>query len=178
MEKLDFEYALKLNSYIEITIDDDGDNDTYHGVVVSLSDIFITIIEIDDFHADGLTVIPINRIEKFECGHSERNKKKILKFNGLEIESDYSWLNLSSFKDLFKSIQQSSQSIFVESNDVRGTGFIHSSEKNHLIMQAFSPSGIQSDDPAVLDHKNIYAVCIGDEYSSVLCKYAKTIGQK
>lgn len=173
MEKSDFEYALKLNSYIKITIDDEGDDDEYCGVVVALSDLFVAIIAIDEFHTDGLTVVPINRIEKITCGHSERNKKKILKFNGLEIDDNYSWLTLSSYVDLFTTIQKSGHSIYVETNEAGEVGYVHTSGKNDLLMKAYNPSGIQSEDPAVLAHNNIYAVCIGDEYSSVLCKYAK-----
>jgi len=173
MKKSDFEYALKLNSYIDITMDEDSDNDTADGIVVSLSDTFIVIIEIDEFHADGLTVIPINRIEKFECGQRERSKKQILNFIGLKIDDNYSWLDLSSFKGLFDTINKSGQSIYISSNDIDEVGYINSSEKNNLLMKSCYPSGVWSEDPAVIAHKKVYAVCIGDEYSSVLCKYAK-----
>lgn len=172
MEKSDFEYALKLNYYIEITVDDEGDNDKYNGIVVALSELFVAIIEIDDFHADGISIIPISRIEKINCGQSQRNKKSILIYNGLKIDDGFGWLQLENFKELFECIQKSGQTVFVSANEDCEAGYVKSSDDNIVLLKACTPSGVYSDDPAFVQHKNIYAINLGDEYSSVLCKYA------
>ncbi|MFK7905378.1 MAG: hypothetical protein AB8B69_09650 [Chitinophagales bacterium] len=148
------------------------------GYIIAYSDSFIVIQETEDFKLLGLNILPIKDIVKIRYNQHDKYYDEIM---GWENEKEKIELNpevnLSSWKDVFESLQEKQKNIVVECESSKINSFTIGSIMNitnksvHILY--FDAAGFLDKGPTKIKFKNISKVMFEDRYIDIFSKYLR-----
>ena len=153
---------------ISITLTDDDDSSD--GIALAVSDTFIVILYVEQWHADGVQVIPLDKIADIEPSPERR---KILAWNGVTTTNRYFWLDIGSYAGLFQSLKKRDSFITVEDDEDLDVGLVTAIGPDFVKLSAIDPDGDWSEDLADYPYKDITIICVDCEYANVLGAYSR-----
>jgi len=151
-----------------------------HGFPLVVSEQFILIHEINDFHLDGYTVIPLRNLYAVRSGKAERMIERVFTgegaFDKITVPEE---VRLDSFRDLFRSIQKLGKLVIVDSVEVDGEtmeedsfiGKIVGMSPRSVAILNFNGAGEWETEPTVVSYKQIKWVTFDNEYVNTFAKY-------
>lgn len=155
---------------------------TIHGFPLVMSDQFLVLQEIREFHLDGYAVVPLKNIYALRSGRAERAIERVLTGEGLydHINLPYP-LNLDSFQELFRSIQALAKNVIIETLEVDGDmieesfviGKITGFSKRSVAILNFDDAGYWNPEPTILGYKQIKWITFDSEYINLFSKYVQ-----
>lgn len=153
---------------IDITLTDD--DDSHDGIPLAVSDIFIAILYVDQWHGDGVQVIPLGKIANIEPFPERR---KILAWNGVTTTNRYFWLDIGSYAGLFQSLKKRDSFITVEDDEDLDVGLIAAIGPDFVKLSAIDAEGDWLEDLVEYPYKDITVICVDCEYANVLGAYSR-----
>lgn len=155
---------------------------TLHGFPLVLSDNFVVLQEIREFHLDGYAIVPLKSIYAVRSGPVERAIERVLQGEGIydKVSLPYA-LNLDSFADVFRSLQQTGKNIIIEVleferqyiNEDFVIGKIVGMSPRSVAILNFDDTGICDIEPTVISYKNIKWISFDSEYINLFSKYLR-----
>ena len=151
-----------------------------HGFPLTVTDQFVLIQEINDFHLDGYTIIPLRNLYAVRSGKAERMIERVFTGEGtidkIKTPDD---LRLDSFRDLFRSIQKLGKLVIVDSVEVDGDmmeedsfiGRIVGMSPRSVAILNFTGAGVWDTEPTVVAYKQIKWITFDNEYVNTFAKY-------
>jgi hypothetical protein len=163
----------KNGDYVDLIINEGSDNDEFSGFIVGLSDHFVVLQTVIEWHNDGIQIFLLNKIQK--CIHTLRhkNQQKILKWNNVIPVGNYSWLDLENYENLFNSIMKNHNSITMFGEGFVEVGVILDISRSKIKLQIVDSIGDWVDDSIEYIYQDIFKICVNDEYSNVLINFAQ-----
>lgn len=147
--------------------------DEVYGQILKQSDKFILIREIKDWHFDGYIIFPTKYISSIKHGKLEKFREKVL---NKKINFDLTWLDISSYKSIFKTLKINYNEIGIEGAEENVNQFvigkIESFDKNNLYLLKLSPYAKFEKKEVIIPKKEITAIYFGDEYNTKLFEYS------
>lgn len=168
----DLKDAFEAGHCLTLISDQRDGNSDYFGYIVGLSDHFVMLQTVEDWHSNGIQVFPLTRLHSLELSDVDQARMKILAFNGVGRIDGYDWVNLSSFVELLWSLKSNDRTVFLSDNDEAEVGDILDVKKTHLTLKAIDAMGLRVEEPVEFYYSNITYVQFDDEYTRVLKKYA------
>jgi len=153
---------------------------TIYGFPLVVTDQFMLLHEIHDFHLNGYTIIPLPKLFAVRSGGRERTLERILAEEKVldKVGCPYN-LNMDSFHGIFKSIQALAKNVIVETVEVDGNmlderymiGKIVGMSARSVAIMNFDDTGKWDTEPTILAYKQIKWVTFDSEYINTFSKY-------
>lgn len=172
-ETIDFHIKDKMLLRVERLI---GNEPYIEGFPISLSEKFLLITCINDFHDEGYTVLRTKDIKKAYSKESIDFYEEMCKKEGLDEMIKPVILDLSGFAGVFSELKNHKGFIAVECEEEGGgfyLGKITAVDKTFLRMLTFDPAGRWSDEEDTLMYDDITRISFGDHYSKTFYKYMR-----
>ncbi len=167
------EYYLESQSYIKLWLESEEDETDYSGYLISANTEIVVLKNIEDWHEDGVIVIPMRYISKIERESAEIAAEKILIREKVSITNSFDWLNIKTLEKLILSVQKNRNNIAIECENHAAIGKIISVDKEVVELTGFDEAAEWIDEPIEIPLGEILLLKFGDEYSDVLRKYTK-----
>ena len=153
---------------IDITLFDETESSD--GIALAVSDTFVAILCVDQWHADGVKIFPLDKITAIEpCPE----RRKILAWNGVETTNRYFWLDLESYAGLFQSLKKRDQFITVEDEEELDVGLVAAIGPDFVKLTAIDPDGDWVEDLVEYPYQDITTIWVDCEYANVLGTYSR-----
>lgn len=169
IRKTDFKGAVKNKSVIRIT---SFDGDMYKGYAFKVTDLFVAIQQITDWHSDGIRVFPIDKVAGLRQSEHEAANESVLMWNGVEPTNEYEWLDLSSYEKLFTCLQQKEKTVWVGYDGRAQVGTINQVSADTVYTEDFHSQGYWMEGLSDTPFKDITDIAFDSEYITVLRAYA------
>jgi hypothetical protein len=153
---------------IDITLT--GDDDSRDGIPLAVSDTFVAILCVEQWHSDGVQIIPLDKISDIKpCPE----RRKILAWNGIITTNRYFWLDIDSYAGLFQSLKRKDPFITVEDDEGLDVGLVAAIGPDFVKLSAIDPDGDWCEDLAEYAYKDITVICVDCEYANILGAYCR-----
>lgn len=159
--------------YIEITLKADSGDTDHEGFIVGLTDDFVLLEVFEAWTGDGVRIIPLKHIEAVTRDDIHADRQKILVWNGVTPTEAYDWLNLASFRTLFASALAVDATVCVHDGDDMEVGKVLAVFDDRVRLKLIDGAGAWVEEPMDYPFEDVVSVETGDEYSTVLRRYAE-----
>jgi hypothetical protein len=155
---------------------------TIHGFPVLLSEKFLLLNEIREFHLDGYALIPLKNIYAIRSSKPERMIEKILTSEGVYDKVGITYdVNLDDFQEFFRSLQQRAKHVMIEMLQVDEDmieeafciGRVVGMSKRSVAIMNYDDTGNWDTEPTVINYKHIKWVTFDSEYVNIFGKYVE-----
>lgn len=129
---------------------------------------FLGAVEFD-FQLDGFRICPVSMISKAKI-----RKDKCLEIDVSEGVVDQLYtpkVNISGWKQIFRSLKEMNRYITVGVEDFDYIGAIVGIKKHSVILKVFDADGVWQDEPVKIRFKDIQMVSFASRYVDVFSKY-------
>jgi hypothetical protein len=150
------------------------------GFVVAVSDTFVVLHEIHDFHIDGYLIVPMSNIRGVRSGDSERVLEKVLAAEGaMDSLGLRHQIDLSDWRAMFRSLHRVGKNVIVEIYRIRRQreeeqfiiGRVQGMSDKSLSILGFDALGQWETEPTIVNYQAIKWVQVDSEYINVFSKY-------
>ena len=167
---------LKKKHFVTVSSVIAKDEENYRGYLIKVSNDYICMMVIKDWHTDGYVILPMKFVSDIKYSKYEKKNNEILIKEGVISEiPKLSWLSLKSSKSIFISLEKKINTIIVESRlpkvDEFVVGKIKKVKNKHVYLKGFDGTGKWLDGIFKIPYSEITSVTFGDEYSTVFEKY-------
>jgi hypothetical protein len=145
-----------------------GDDETRRGFPLAVSHTFVAILSTREWHADGVEIVPIAKIDEISIDPESR---KILEWNGVRTTNRYFWLDLDGYSPLFQSIRKKGLFITVEDEGGLDVGLVATIGPNFVRLATIDTAGDWDADLTEYAYENITIIHVDGEYANVLGEY-------
>ncbi|MDO9335542.1 MAG: hypothetical protein Q7T61_04020 [Caulobacter sp.] len=159
--------------YIDITLKDSAGGEAHEGFVVGLTGGFVMLESFEAWTGDGVRIIPLEHIEEVVREQIHKDRQAILVWNGATPTEAYDWLNLSGFRALFASVLAVDATVCLHDEDEVEVGKVLAVFDDRVRLKLIDGGGAWVDEPLDYPFADIVMVETGDQYSSVLRRYAE-----
>ncbi len=170
-ETIEFHIRDKMLLRVERKI---GNEPYIEGFPISLSEKFLLMTCINDFHDEGYTLLRTKDIKKAYSKESIGFYEEMCKKEGLDEKIEPVILDLTGFTSVFSELKDYKGFIAVEREE-EGDGFylgkITAVGETFLRMLTFDSAGKWSDEEDTLMYDGITRISFGDHYSKIFYKY-------
>lgn len=151
-----------------------------YGFVVAVSDDFVVLHEIHDFHIDGYLIVPMSNIKGIRSSEAERTLEKILAAEGMMDRLGLKHeLDLTGWRAMFRSVHKIGKNVIVETFNITHEreeeqfviGRIQGMSAKSLSILGFDALGQWESEPMIIAYRNIKWVQFDSEYINVFSKY-------
>jgi hypothetical protein len=164
--------------YIEITLKDSAGGEEHEGFVVGLTGGFVLLEVFEAWTSDGVRIIPLANIEAVTRDPIHQDRQAILAWNGAVPTEAFDWLNLSGFRALFASALAVDATVCLHDEDEMEVGKVLAVFDDHVRLQLIDGAGAWMEEPLDYPFEDIVMVETGDQYSTVLRRYAEAMAAK
>ena len=133
--------ALSNKTLVDIETNSDTGEGEFTGFIIKLSNQFAMLHVVDDWHLNGVQIIPVTRISSVEPSDNHHEREKILFWNGVKKSVFYDDVNIDNSKN------------------------------QSLTLKGIDRAGQWLKDEIVRPFSDIWYVIFDDEYSRVLGAY-------
>jgi hypothetical protein len=168
---------LVAGDYIEIELKESVGGDSYEGFVVGLTDSFLLMENFSGWTTDGVCIFPLKYINAITHDQVRKDRQAILTWKGVTPTEAFDWLNLSGFKTLFASALAVGATVGVHDDDGLEIGVVLAVFEDRVRLKVISTGGAWLEEPLDFPFDEIVIVETGDEYSSLLRRYAERTDQ-
>lgn|GEM_PF-2865401 len=168
---------LVAGDYIEIELKESVGGDSYEGFVVGLTDGFLLMENFSGWTTDGVCIFPLKHIDAITHDQVRKDRQAILTWKGATPTEAFDWLNLSGFKTLFTSALAVGATVGVHDDDGLEIGVVLAVFEDRVRLKVISTGGAWLEEPLDFPFDEIVIVETGDEYSSLLRRYAERTDQ-
>ncbi|MEI8196748.1 MAG: hypothetical protein WCI73_12690 [Phycisphaerae bacterium] len=153
-----------------------------YGIPLSVSDEFILLHEVREFHLDGYLVIPLANVRGVRKKESEETTQRILEAEGALKDLGLSDpVCLGSFSEFFGSLQAGNIFVSVEASERVGEwiedffvlGRVKDVRDSAVMVQPFDALGRWEKSAQRLPYRRILSVTFNNEYMNVFSRYVK-----
>lgn len=167
---------LKINQSKKITIFTSFEDieETFHGYIVGISNEFICLWNVEDWHHNGFKIIPIEIINDTRCNKYEETYHEILMTENVLVDvSMPKWLDITSIESIFKSFAKENKIIGVEGkySDEIVIGEILCIENNSVTLKGFDACARWLDGSFKVPYDELLEIYFDDEYTKIMYKY-------
>ncbi len=148
-------------------------DETRQGFVIALNTDLVLLQAIHDWHDAGALVLPVDAIESCETAEFLEDHMKILQFNSVKRTKRYSWLRLSSWAELFRSLVPKGRFAVVSFGDEAEVGQVDAVNSDSVDLRVIDPGGNWIEDIVECAFDDITMVEFDDNYSRVLQRYVE-----
>ena len=159
---------IAMGECIDISLTDD--DDSHDGIPLAVSDTFVVILCVDHWHADGVQIIPLDKIADIQPFPERR---QILAWNGVTTTNRYFWLDIESYAGLFQSLKRREPFITVEDEEGLDVGLVAAIGSDFVKLTTIDPDGDWVEDLVEYPYKDITVICVDCEYANVLGAYSR-----
>lgn len=150
-----------------------------YGVISDQSDLFLDIIEIDEFNFDGQVIIRKDDFDFISSNDYDKFYKKILTKEGLFKKNlkSKSNVDLSSWASIFSDLKEKDIHVVVDCEALKNPSFIIGPivevAKNSVYIRYYDAEGRLDQQASKVKFRDITSLRFNDRYSTVLRKYLK-----
>lgn len=153
-----------------------------YGIPLTVTDEFILLHEVREFHLDGYLVLPLANVKGVRRKEAEETTHRILEAEGALKNLGLSDpVSLSSFQDLFESLQANGMNVSVEACEQMGKwiedffllGRIVEVGEKGMRIQPFDAMGQWEPTATRVPFRRILSVTFNNEYMNVFSKYLR-----
>ncbi len=155
---------------VEIALKPPAEDEAHEGIPLAISETFLSILTIKEWHADGLKVIPLDKVASIS---TLPERGKILEWHGVRTTNRYFWLDLESHTGLFQSLKKAGEFISVEDGDEFDVATVVAVAPDFVKLSAIDASGEWLDDFLDYSYKDMTVIGIDTEYANVLGAYCR-----
>ncbi len=164
--------------YIDLALKDSAGGEEHEGFIVGLTDTFVMIESFEAWTGDGVRIIPLAHIDGVMREEIHQDRQAILVWNGATPTESYDWLNLSGFRALFASVLSVDATVCVHDEDEVEVGKVLAVFDDRVRLKLIDGGGKWIDEPLDYPFTDIVMVETGDQYSTVLRRYAEAMAAK
>ncbi|MEW6097263.1 MAG: hypothetical protein AB1567_12200 [bacterium] len=153
-----------------------------HGYLLDISDDWILVQNISEFHLDGYSIIRKSDVDKMRYDNRDRYFEKILRIEGVRenVSKKYE-INITDLPSIFKSLKITKLNIIVEceepKNELFVIGKITQINKNSVSMLHFDACGRWEKQSTVIYYPEITIIRFDEEYINVFSRYLKLVSK-
>lgn len=168
---------LKRNAAVTTIRDKTGFCDV-HGYLLDISDDWILVENISEFHLDGYSIVRKSDVKEIRYDKRDKYFEKILKLEGIKknVSKKYD-IDISDLHSIFNSLKKIKLNIIVEceeeGEEVFIIGKISQMGKNFVSMSYFDSCGKWNRQKYRIDYSKITIIRFDEEYINVFSKYVK-----
>jgi len=153
-----------------------------YGIPLSVTDEFILLHEVHEFHLDGYLVIPLGNIKGIRLKEAEETTHRILEAEGaLKTLGLADPVCLSSYEELFSSLHASNLLVSVEACERVGKwiedffviGKVADVGTKTVSLLPFDASGHWEATPTRVPFRRVLTVTFNNEYLNVFSRYLR-----
>jgi hypothetical protein len=153
-----------------------------YGIPLTVTDEFILLHEVREFHLDGYLVLPVANVRGVRLKEAEQTAQRILQSEGALANLGLADpVSLSSFRDLFESLHANNMNVSVEACEPAGKwiedffllGRITEVSEKSVRLQPFDATGHWEQTATRVLYKRILSVTFNNEYMNIFSKYLK-----
>ena len=164
--------------YIEIELKDSVGGEAHEGFLVGLTDSFALLEVFEAWSGDGVRIIPLKHVETVARDDIHADRQKILAWNGVTPTEAFDWLNLSGFRPLFASALAVDATVCLHDGDEMEVGKVLAVFDDRVRLKLIDGAGAWVEEPLDYPFADIVVVETGDQYSTVLRRYAEAMAAK
>ncbi len=164
--------------YIEITLKDEVGGEEHEGFIVGLTGGFVLLEQFEAWTSDGVRIIPLIHIAGVVREEIHRDRQAILAWNGVTPTEAFDWLNLSGFRAMFASALAVDATVCLHDEDEVEVGKVLAVFDDRVRLKLIDGGGGWIDEPLDYPFEDIVMIEAGDQYSSVLRRYAEAMAAK
>ncbi len=165
----ELQQALDDGLYVRLELEDES----HEGFVVGLSPAFVLLQSIYEWQDYGAHIFPRGLVRGCEVSDFHDDQQKIIAFNSVKRTKRYTWVNLTNFSELFRSLKPKNKFVVVSIDDEADVGQIDAIHKEGLELKAVDPGGNWIDEVIECPFEDITSVQFDDNYSRVLQRYVE-----
>ena len=169
---------LVAGDYIEIVLKDEVGGEEHEGFIVGLTAGFVLLEVFEAWSSDGVRIIPLDQIETVSRDPIHKDRQAILAWNGATPTEAFDWLNLSGFRALFASALAVDATVCLHDGDEMEVGKILAVFDDCVRLKLIDGAGAWMAEPLDYPFEDIVMVETGDQYSTVLRRYAEAMAAK
>jgi hypothetical protein len=153
--------------------------DTEHeGFVIGLTDRFVLLEVFEAWTGDGVRILPLEYVDTVARDDIHADRQKILAWNGVTPTEAFDWLNLASFRTLFASALAVDATVCVHDGDDMEVGKVLAVFDDRVRLKLIDGAGAWVEEPIDYPFADVVTVETGDQYSTVLRRYAEAMTEK
>jgi hypothetical protein len=147
-----------------------------HGCLLDISDKWILIQNISEFHLDGYSIIRKTDINKIRYDERDKYFEEILKKEGVDnkVSKKYK-INLTNLSTIFESLKKIKLNIIVEcenkKDDIFAIGKITQINKDSIAMHHFDACGKWAKKSKVIYYSKITTIGFDQEYINIFSRH-------
>lgn len=154
--------------------------ETLHGIPLAATERLVLLQEVQEFHLDGYTVVPMTNVLALRSGRAEQTIQRILTAEGVYQRAGMPYeLVLDDFSALFRSLKKLGKCAIVEllPEDVRDApagffiGSVVGMSNRSVALRHFDALGRWASEPSIVPYDMIKWVTFDTEYINVFTKY-------
>lgn len=162
---------------IRVTLNVSELEEEFRGFILAVNSSFLVLLNIDDWHTDGISIFPISRIGSCIQDSDFGEKQKIWNWLKVDLSPDYAWLALEDYGTLFSSIKAHGKVIYICDDSSAEVGVVEAVADDRISLRGIDGEGCWLEAPFEFKFEEVFQVIVDDEYSTVLWKYASARGQ-
>jgi hypothetical protein len=164
--------------YIEIELKESTGGEAHEGFLVGLTDSFALLEVFEAWTGDGVRIIPLKHVEAVVRDPIHADRQKILAWNGVTPTEAFDWLNLSGFRALFASALAVDATVCLHDGEEMEVGKVLAVFDDRVRLSLIDGAGAWMTEPLDYPFEDIVVVETGDQYSTVLRRYAEAMAAK
>lgn len=145
---------------------------------MGLTSEFVLLEVFEAWTGDGVRILPLKHVETVLREPIHADRQRILAWNGVTPTEAYDWLNLSGFRPLFASALAVDATLCVHDADEMEVGKVLAVFDDRVRLKLIDGAGDWMEEPIDYPFDEIVMVETGDQYGTVLRRYAEAMAAK